>query len=88
MARKVKFSLEMADGTKVRNSLEELREHFDIDSIARHFVSGKLQEWLSDRYYDNEAEEIGALSKDETDLNMKLCQILGVEASYSGAPDV
>ena len=31
MARKIKFALEMKDGAKVRNSLEELRENFDLE---------------------------------------------------------
>ena len=34
--------------------------------------------WLEDRYYDNEAMAVRALSTDETDLNQKLMSILGV----------
>ena len=49
MARKGKFALEMADGTKVRSNIEELREHFDMESIISHYLSGKLLEWLEDR---------------------------------------
>ncbi len=81
MARKIKFALEMADGTKVRSNLEELREHFDIKSIMGYFLSGKLQEWLEDRYYENEAEQLSQLNKDASDIHAQVCNILGVELS-------
>ena len=79
MARKIKFALEMSDGTKIRSNIEELREHFDIESIMGYFLSGKLQEWLEDRYYENEANEIAKINKDDNDIRMKVCRILGVE---------
>lgn len=88
MARKVKFALEMADGTKVRNNLEELREHFDMESIARYYLSGKLLEWLEDRYYDDEAAKIEELDKDAPNLNAQLCAIIGVDASKYDALDL
>ena len=88
MARKVKFALEMADGTKVRNSLEELREHFDMESIISYYLSGKLLEWLEDRYYDDEAAKIEGLDKDSPNLNAQLCAIIGVDASDFDALDV
>lgn len=88
MARKVKFALEMADGTKVRNSLEELREHFDMKSIISYYLSGKLLEWLEDRYYDDEAAKIEELDKDSPNLNAQLCAIIGVDASDFDALDV
>lgn len=78
MARKIKFALEMADGVKVRNDIEELRKNFDLDSVVGHFLSGKLAEWLEDRYYDDEAEKIGALDKEAPNLHRQLCAILGV----------
>ena len=37
MAKKIKFALEMADGVKVRSGLEELREHFDMESSFEYF---------------------------------------------------
>ena len=79
MARKIKFALEMADGTKVRTNLEELREHFDLESVMGYFLSGKLQEWLEDRYYEKEADEIANLNKDDAEIRIRLCEILGVE---------
>ncbi len=79
MARKIKFALEMADGAKVRGSLEELREHFDLEKAVGYFLSGKLVEWLDDRYYEKEAEALEAIDKDAPDLNKRLCEALGVD---------
>ena len=87
MARKVKFALEMADGTKVRSNIEELREHFDMESIISHYLSGKLLEWLEDRYYDDEAIKIADLDKNAPNLNAQLCAIIGVDASEFDALD-
>lgn len=79
MAKKIKFPLEMANGTMVRRDIEELREHFDIEKAIGHFLSGKLAEWLEDCLYDDEAEAIRELDKNAPDLNSQLCSILGVE---------
>ena len=88
MAKKIKFALEMANGVKVRSGLEELREHFDMEKIASHFLSGKLLEWLEDRYYYDEAAKIAELDKDAPNLNAQLCAIIGVDASKYDAFDV
>ena len=73
MARKIKFALEMKDGAKVRSNLEELRENFDLEKAVGYFLSGKLAEWLEDRYYEEEAEALDAIDKDAPDLREKLC---------------
>lgn len=78
MARKEKFALIMADGAEVRN-IDDLKSHFDIDSIVRDFSNGKLLTWLESRYYDDEAEEIKDISPDDYNLEQKLCEIFGVE---------
>ena len=78
MARKIKFALEMAGGAKVRGSIEELREHFDLEKAVGYFLSGKLAEWLEDRFYEDEAEAIGAIEKDAPDLRERLCAALDV----------
>lgn len=88
MARKIKFALEMKDGAKVRNSLEELREHFDLEKAVGYFLSGKLTEWLEDRYYEDEAEALDAIDKDAPDLRARLCEALGVECEDDEALDV
>ena len=77
MAKK-KFTLKMKDDIEVR-TLEELREHFDLESAVEYFKEGKLLEWLEDRYYDDEAEAIEAISADDENLSTKICAALGVE---------
>ena len=77
MAKKIKFALEMENGVKVR-TLEDLQANFSIEAIVSHFLSGKLLEWLEDRYYDEEAEKVRNLSKDDAALHKKLCEIFDV----------
>ena len=76
--KKIKFALEMKDGVQVRN-LEDLRDNFDLEKTIGYFLDGKLMTWLNDRYYEEEAEELEQLSKNDAQLNKKLCKILGVE---------
>src|SRR5574344_1141209 len=78
MAKKIKFALMMADGCKVR-TLEDLREHFDLEKVTGYFLDGKLQEWLVDRYYDTEAETLQGLETTAADFSRNLCAALGVE---------
>lgn len=78
MAKKIRFPLQM-NGADVR-TIEDLRENFDLESVLGYFTNGKLITWLKDRYYDNEAVAIEALSVDDTDLNQKLMSILGISA--------
>lgn len=78
MAKKIRFPLKMKNGAEVR-SLEELKENFDLESVLSYFMDGKLVTWLADRYYDEKAAAVAALSTDMSDLNVKLCEILEVE---------
>ena len=78
MARKIRFALKVKDDFEARN-IDELREHFDLEAVLAYFSDGKLQTWLEDRYYDDEAEAVENLSKDDSELEQKLCQILGVD---------
>lgn len=79
MAKKVKFALEMANGEQVRN-LEDLKEHFDIDKVVSYFNDGRLLTWLKSRYYEDEAEQVEQLTKNDPELPKKLCAIFGVES--------
>ncbi|MBR0260174.1 MAG: biotin/lipoyl-binding protein [Selenomonadaceae bacterium] len=78
MAKKVKFPLKMADGAEVR-TLEELKEHFDVDSVIKEFFNDRLLTWLEDRYYDEEADQVRTLTTDDLNLQKKFCAIFGVE---------
>ena len=67
----------MADEAQVRN-LEELREHFDLVNVLSYYDNGRLVEWLTDRYYEDEAAQINALDSSAPDFKKCLCDILGV----------
>ena len=71
----------MKNGAEVR-TLDELKENFDLESVLGYFTDGKLATWLADRYYDEKAEAVSALSADTPELNAMLCNILEVE--YQG----
>lgn len=69
----------MKDGYDAR-SIEELREHFDLESVLGYFADGRLQTWLRDRYFDDEAQQVSELDPNDSKLVTKICSILGVEA--------
>ncbi|SDZ94338.1 tetratricopeptide repeat protein [Selenomonas ruminantium] len=77
MAKKIKFTLEMKDGVQVR-TLEDLQENFDMEKVVGYFTDGRLQTWLEERYYEEEAEAVSKLSKSTPDFHKKLCEALGV----------
>lgn len=77
MARKIKFPLEMKDGTMVR-TLEELKENFDFEKLVTYFLNGKLYTWLNDRGYSEEADKLNNLNKGDN-FEQNLCGIFGVK---------
>ena len=87
MAKKIKFTLEMKDGVQAR-TLEDLQENFDMEKVVGYFTDGKLQTWLEERYYEDEAEAVSALSKDDVNFQKKLCDILGVVTDEINAIDI
>ena len=86
MAKKIKFALEM-NGVKIR-SMEELQENFDLDAAVQYLLDGKLQTWLDDRFYEDEAEKIAELDKNAPNMKQQLCEILGVECEDDSEMDV
>lgn len=78
MVKKIKFPLEMDNGVMVR-TLEELKDNFSLEKILGHFTSGKLVTWLNDRYYEDEAVQVGELNSSSVDLKKRLCEIFDVE---------
>lgn len=73
----VKFPLEVKNGVKARN-ISELKENFDVEKVVGYFLDGRLKSWLESRYYEEEAEAVDKLSK-EDDLARALCSIFGIE---------
>ena len=78
MARKVKFPLIMKDGVEVR-TLDELKENFDVEKVVSYFNDGRLLTWLQSRYYEDEADKIEQLEKNDPQLQKKICAIFDVE---------
>jgi len=66
------------NGVEVRD-LETLRENFNVETLIEYLADGKLVNWLHERYYENEAEKISALQRDDSDLEDKLYEIFKVE---------
>ena len=81
---KIKFPLKMANGEQVR-TFEELRKHFDLASVLGYYDNGRLIEWLTDRYFEDEAEKIKALDSSSGDFKKQLCEILGAPYSEDAA---
>lgn len=78
MSGKIRIRLTLADGTQAR-SLEELRAHFDLESVLEHYQDGKLLKWLRGLYSEVEADAVEALDENAPDFQKKLCEVLGVE---------
>lgn len=80
MAKQIKFPLGMKNGAEVR-SIEELRENFDMESLMKHFLSGKLKRWLESYYYDDILEKIQDLTGEEENFTEILAEALGITIS-------
>ena len=82
MARKIKFALEMADGTLV-SLLEDLQSHIknndDVKKLVEYYLDGRLEKWLLDRYYEEEAKALQTVDKDDPDFTCKLCKAIGAD---------
>lgn len=87
MAKKIKFTLEMKNGVHAR-TLEDLQENFDIEKVVGYFSDGRLQTWLKERYYKDEAEAVEKLSKDEPEFHKKLGEALGVAVQEEELADI
>lgn len=83
MALKAKIPLIMNNDVKVR-TISELKENFDVERVLGYFIDGKLQQWLEDRYYEEEAEAVEKLDKDDADIAEKICGIFDVEYVNEG----
>ena len=59
MAKLIRFPLQLADGTGAR-SLEELREHGDVESVLKHYREGTLARWLRAFGQQELAEKVAA----------------------------
>lgn len=86
--KKPKFPLIINDA-EVRN-LNELKQNFNLKKIKEHFISGKLQNWLSVRRYNEEYEAVLNLNSRDEDFGKKLCEIFNIpykEGDFSSVVD-
>lgn len=74
----VRFPLKMADGFNA-NTLEQLKEHFDIKSVVGYFYDRRLIRWLKINGCAEELSAVEKLSKLDRDLGRKLGEIFGVD---------
>lgn len=78
LAKKIRFPLEMADGTAARD-VAELKEHFSLSEVVQYYENGKLLNWLRDRYEDDLAASVEKIDCNAENLGERLCAIFGVE---------
>lgn len=78
MARLVRFDLTMKDGYKVEREIQELRDHFDLETVLGYYHDGTLSRWLKRNKYAEEAAAIEQLTEGD-DLARELCRILVVD---------
>ena len=75
---KTKTPLEFSNGVQIQ-TMDDLRNNFDLKELINIFNGEKLSIWLEDRLYDAEAEEIRKLNIEDNDLPQNLCKIFGVD---------
>ena len=75
---KTKSPLEFSNGVKIQ-TMDDLRNNFDLKELINIFNGEKLSIWLEDKLYDAEAEEIRKLNIEDKDLPQNLCKIFGVD---------
>ncbi len=73
-----KICVDDGDGVAVRD-LEGLQQAFDGESAMKYLRDGRLLDWLNARYYEEEAEAVAAIDKDDPEASKKLCAALGVD---------
>ncbi len=74
MAKKIRFSLKL--NNVIVNDIAELKENFNLKKVTEYFLDGRLLRFLKDRYnedvaYEDLAEKISYLSKDDKNLGKK-----------------
>ena len=87
MGKRVKFPLKAKDGYGVR-TIEELREHLGMEDMLQYFFNGKLGNWLEDRYYRGQSEQVKKLEQNDLNIYSKLCEILGIEEQVTESREV
>lgn len=78
----------MDNNIQVR-TIEELKEHFHIQSMLDYYFDGRLRTWLDHRYYKEKILQIDELDKLEiNDIPFELCKIFGVDVLEVNTMDI
>lgn len=64
MIRRVKFSLNMPSQKNIRD-LEALRNNFNLKNVLIYYLNGKLLTWLKDRNYNDYANKLVQMDKND-----------------------
>ncbi|MBP9625958.1 MAG: hypothetical protein KBE01_01695 [Synergistaceae bacterium] len=84
--KKRRFPLDI-NGEKIR-TLEELQKAFAPSAVMPYYLDGRLVLWLKDRHYDDIAEKIESLDKQDADFHKDFCAVLNVECVEDALEDV
>lgn len=76
--KRTKFALELKDNQEIM-TMAELRRNFELEKIVEYVENGKLEKWLRDRFYYDEADEVANLDINNVKVAHELCTILGVD---------
>ena len=81
----------MPDGTNI-TTLEDLQKHIknndDVKKLVEYFLDGRLEKWLLDRYYEEEAKALQTVDKDDPDFTCKLCKAIGADYTPVGSVNI
>ena len=64
MVRKIKFGLNMPNQKNIRD-IDTLRNNFDLKNILIYYLNGKLSTWLKDRHYDEYAQKLEQIDRND-----------------------
>lgn len=77
-SRRTKFALELNDNKNIM-TMADLRDNFDLKKLVDCVNDGKLERWLHERFYSDEADAIENLDVNDVNFFRELCEILGVD---------
>lgn len=72
----------LMNGKKI-DSLEDLRINFNISDLVKNFQRGELSKWLLDLGYVEKSTQLDRLSKNESMLLTKICEILEINPNLT-----
>ena len=65
------------------NSLEDLKINFNTTDLVKNFQNGELSKWLLSIDYADKSAQVDNLSKNESMLLTKLCEILEINQNLT-----